>query len=30
MKGRDRTTTYVCDRCLHEWHVTDEPKTYRP
>ena len=30
MKGRDRTVTYVCDRCLHEWDVMDEPKSYRP
>jgi hypothetical protein len=30
MKGRNRTVTYVCDRCLHEWDVLDEPKTYTP
>ncbi len=30
MKGRDRTVTYVCERCLHEWDVVDEPKTYKP
>ena len=22
------TVTYVCDRCLHEWNVVDEPKSY--
>jgi len=30
MKGRDRTVTYVCDRCLNEWDVVDEPKSYKP
>ena len=30
MKGRNRTVTYVCDRCLNEWNVSDEPKTYNP
>ena len=30
MKGRDRTVTYVCDSCLHEWDIVDEPKSYKP
>jgi len=30
MKGRDRTVTYVCDRCLNEWDVVDEPTSYKP
>ena len=27
MKGGNRTVTYVCDHCVHEWDVVDEPKT---
>ena len=27
MKGGNRTVTYVCDHCLYEWDVVDEPKT---
>ena len=25
-----RTVTYVCDKCLYEWDVPDEPKSYKP
>ena len=27
MRGGNRTITYVCDHCLHEWEVVDKPKT---
>jgi hypothetical protein len=30
LKGQGRTVTYVCDRCLHEWDVTEKPKSYEP
>ncbi len=30
IKGRDRTVTYVCDGCLHQWDVIDAPKSHRP
>ncbi len=29
MKGRDRTVTYVCDSCPHEWDIMDEPQSYQ-
>ncbi len=28
LKGKTRTVTYVCDKCLHEWDVIDEPKPH--
>jgi len=30
LKGQGRTVTYVCDRCLYEWDVTDKPKSHTP
>jgi hypothetical protein len=30
LTGQGRTVTYVCDECLHEWDVADNPKSHKP
>ena len=30
LKGQGRIVTYVCDRCLYEWDVTEQRKSYKP